>query len=485
MPKTLQTLEIFSPARAKAVKLVSLPTNIPGKRCSNCQFFDARKNGYCSHPEVRMSVNGYWGCKEWSNPQAVLVTSRDQLDEIIPGDMTSDRKVSKMSRNPASPRTDESDARLGRSLIKLERAVSRFSRRQVVELLGKIDDEAGDDATKMVAREIVTRFSDCGHTEDGDFDLKNTCASLRGKGKSGSKRKSGNKEGYHFNDYEQEKRERIARGEKEPLRYDPMAEKASAYERAREAEKKSKAEQGEKKPLFYDPIQEKASAYEREREASKKLKEEEKSSREDKKGDRDSKERDSGATNNQVREWMGQVDSLRGEIEDYEDAGEKHTAHVNHLRSKMHDIYDKIVSARSGHYSEKEEPKKSETLDRTKELVERANESYKKIRSAKSPEERKKLKAEWEGHLAALDKAKKSGNEPKHEHKNEPENKEEPKKEMTYDQMAEHYRKKNEEKDREEGRERPREKNYSEMSAREKKDFHRNKNRYNPNTHRK
>jgi hypothetical protein len=56
-------LEPSSEKRAKAVDLISLPTDVKGTNCGNCRFIMADKS--CVHPEVRMSVNDRMCCARW------------------------------------------------------------------------------------------------------------------------------------------------------------------------------------------------------------------------------------------------------------------------------------------------------------------------------------------------------------------------------------------------------------------------------------
>lgn len=397
-------VKIFSAARARAVNLVDLPVNIRGKKCGNCIHFDASDsdNGFCNHPKVMMSVNDDWACSEWENPGAVPVADPNQVGGLIQDHSVEIAKMPTMKKR----------------FDLVGNTISRFDRRQIDDLMGMIDDQDQSDEIKLVAGEIVSRFSECGHTPDGDFDHGNTCASLRGKG--GSKSESGSSQ--HHESRAKHHEERAAHHRK---RADKLQEHALKTGSHYDSERAYQLSQRDKKHARHHENE--ASKHPREKSKESPAPTSSKpASRESEQEARDSKERPTGVTNNQVREWQQQVNDLRDEIDDHKSSGYGDTEHAKHLKNKMYTIYNKIVDARSKPGGEHKESSRSETTPDVKDLVDKVNDAHGRMKKAKSPEERKHLRAEYEGHLSQLDKAKKekSGHKlnpgpepgPKHEH---------------------------------------------------------------------
>ena len=54
--------------RAKKADLITLPEDIEGVNCSNCQFIDLKK--FCTHPDVMQSVSERMCCSFWNAPGA-------------------------------------------------------------------------------------------------------------------------------------------------------------------------------------------------------------------------------------------------------------------------------------------------------------------------------------------------------------------------------------------------------------------------------
>ena len=121
----------FNAARARKVKLVQLPYHINGKSCQTCHNFES-KISYCDHPEVEMHVDAHWACDKFNRP------------DIKPAE---------------PPAIDGNESiQVAKEQDRLHSLKKRF----------------------QLIREKIYRFSDCGHTESGEFDHGNTCASLRG-----------------------------------------------------------------------------------------------------------------------------------------------------------------------------------------------------------------------------------------------------------------------------------------------------------------
>lgn len=51
--------------RAKKTDLVTLPANVQGTNCGNCEYFKAN---YCVNPKVRQPVNPRMCCALWDAP---------------------------------------------------------------------------------------------------------------------------------------------------------------------------------------------------------------------------------------------------------------------------------------------------------------------------------------------------------------------------------------------------------------------------------
>lgn len=315
---------------------------------------------------------------------------------------------------------------------------------------------------------IISRFSSCGHTEEGKFDHGNTCASLRGKGESKSSTES--KSERKFESKSESKSSIKSYWYDGGWHDDPMGKSKTEHEKPKE---KSKSywyddawhSESKSKPEKSEPKQE---SHKHETESP------------------GNKERDTGVTNNQVKEWQGQVKDLEKEIDDYKNTGEGQTRYVKHLEEKMHKVYDKIVAARPGNKapeSKKESEPKREAAPETKSLVDKANDAHKRMKQAKSPEERKKLKAEWESHLSELDKSKKPKAEPKKE-----ESESDRLKNMTRDQQDKYFHDKHEKEKSEDYRGDPEQrggyhkkaKPYNQMSSNERNQYHRSKHGSNP-----
>jgi hypothetical protein len=130
----------FDAERARKADLIQLPQSIEGTNCSNCKHFHKTEQ-YCDHPKLDMNVDEHWCCYFWGRYDAPLAKpSRSQMS------------VSPVVKS------------------RMAYILSRFR-----------------------SRGIVSRFSDCGHTAQGKFDHGNTCASLRGGGKSKSSSSSKSK----------------------------------------------------------------------------------------------------------------------------------------------------------------------------------------------------------------------------------------------------------------------------------------------------
>ena len=381
----------FDVERARRADLIQLPPNITGTNCGNCEHFD---NGYCDHKLVKMNVSPNMCCFYWSRPDAPL----------------------------AKPLEKSPLMSIASRLRHIQSSISRFNLDHVYELVESIDNSDAPSEQKEVARSVVSRFSECGHTPEGDFDYDNTCASLRGKGEGGKSEHHEIRAKHH----EDLANHHAAKAEHHRKRAEKLAEHAmksgSLYdsERAHQLSERSKdraqhheAEQGKEDAKY--PAKTSAGSPKSSSGSS----------------EHGNKQRSTGVTNDEVRGWQEEADKLRSEIDEYKDAGEGNTPHAKHLEDKMGKIYDKIVAARETPGSGKKESPKSDVPSDRKKLVDKANDAYKRMKQAKSSDDRKRLKAEWEGHLAELDKAKSGKSEPKPEIK--PESKSESKHETKPD----------------------------------------------------
>ena len=159
-------MESFNASRAKACDMRVIPTNICGKKCGTCKYFNAAKNGYCSHPKVKMNVDSYWSCKYWDNPQSRPVTSPDQLDEISAARLSRSLKIARFTLSHwGRYRFELSDRRREALLEMAKRGGSPGEREQAV-------------------RALKNHGIDCGHDEHGKFTWNNTCKAGKTKEKS-------------------------------------------------------------------------------------------------------------------------------------------------------------------------------------------------------------------------------------------------------------------------------------------------------------
>lgn len=55
--------------RAKAADLITLPKDVEGTNCGNCQYVRL-EDQYCTHPEVDQKVSPKMCCAFWDNPGA-------------------------------------------------------------------------------------------------------------------------------------------------------------------------------------------------------------------------------------------------------------------------------------------------------------------------------------------------------------------------------------------------------------------------------
>lgn len=57
-------------ARAKASDLGTLPPELPGTSCANCEYFSAHNNeiGFCTNKSVQQYVTVRMCCYFWNNP---------------------------------------------------------------------------------------------------------------------------------------------------------------------------------------------------------------------------------------------------------------------------------------------------------------------------------------------------------------------------------------------------------------------------------
>ena len=68
--------------KAKAADLITLPEGVTGTNCQNCKFI---KNGYCTHPKVRMPVNDRNCCALWDAEGTLRHFKFDRNEEILSG----------------------------------------------------------------------------------------------------------------------------------------------------------------------------------------------------------------------------------------------------------------------------------------------------------------------------------------------------------------------------------------------------------------
>lgn len=67
--------------RARKADLITLPENVKGTNCSNCQWIDTVKKPYgkmCTHPKVKQYVNERMCCSLWANKGMYSPFKRDK-----------------------------------------------------------------------------------------------------------------------------------------------------------------------------------------------------------------------------------------------------------------------------------------------------------------------------------------------------------------------------------------------------------------------
>jgi hypothetical protein len=67
--------------RAKNADLITLPKDINGTNCSNCNWISKYKKTYgamCNHPKVKQYVNSRMCCALWSNKKMYAPFERDK-----------------------------------------------------------------------------------------------------------------------------------------------------------------------------------------------------------------------------------------------------------------------------------------------------------------------------------------------------------------------------------------------------------------------
>jgi hypothetical protein len=151
---------VFSSKRANAADLIVIPDQVRGALCQNCEYY---KGGFCDHPKIQFDVNPKWCCSYWHRPDAPRVA--DVAKPIL----------TRSESLPASSRMSKSELSLLASAFNINPS--------------KSPDYIIEKAKRKISRMIrqtssnghISRFSDCGHTDSGDFSDGNTCGSLRGK----------------------------------------------------------------------------------------------------------------------------------------------------------------------------------------------------------------------------------------------------------------------------------------------------------------